>query len=98
MINVTESTGYVTTFRMNDGTDKKLRVLGSRYHKYDAMTIQISKVIDENNPEIRKDGIFYQFKYVYEEIDNKTDFVQYTHYMSPENLKKNYPWCRDLFK
>lgn len=73
-------------FALNDGSRPRLMVAGMVSKKFDAMTIQISKVVHYYIDMVP------QFRYVYEEIDNN-DFVQYARYMSLENIKRNYSWA-----
>lgn len=86
------------SFAMNDGTRQTYTVVGIKSQKYEAMTIQISKVVDTRNGfKLTKDGAYYPFGYIYEEIDND-DFVTYCRFMGEDNIKRNYPWARELFK
>lgn len=73
-------------FALNDGSHPNLTVAKTVHKKFDAMTIQISKIIHYYIDMVP------QFRYVYEEIDNN-DFVQYARYMSLENIQKNYAWA-----
>lgn len=72
-------------FALNDGTRPTLLVADMVHKVFDAMTIQISKVVH-----YYIDGV-PQFRYVYEEIDNN-DMVTYARYMGIENIRANYPW------
>jgi hypothetical protein len=72
-------------FRFNDESRPTLEVLGQLTYKYDAMTIQISKVKAED-----------EVKFVYEEITNDTDEVTYARYMGESNIRRNYPWAVTL--
>lgn len=73
------------TFAFNDGSKPTLNVLGQLTYKYDAMTIQISKVKVEN-----------EVKFVYEEVTNDTDEIKYARYMDQSNIRRNYPWAVTL--
>ena len=72
------------TFAFNDNTRVEMTVLAQMSYKYDAMSIQISKVKEPETNEV---------KYVYEEITNDTDEVQYCHYMSENGIRQQYPWA-----
>lgn len=74
-------------FVFNDNSKVQLPVLAQMSYKYDAQTIQISKVKDPDTNEIR---------FVYEEITNDTDEVVYARYMSEDNIRNNYPWAVTL--
>lgn len=82
-------------FVFNDNSKVELSVIAQMAYKYDAQTIQISKVKDPDTNEIR---------FVYEEITNDTDEVMYARYMSEDNIRNNYPWavtmlpCKPLTK
>lgn len=90
--------GYETVFPLDDDQNPtKLRVVGQKYQRYDAMTICISKVIDPTNYTITKDGVIYPFRFVYEEIDNDTDMVGYCRFMGLDNIKRNYKWSKGLW-
>jgi len=73
-------------FVFNDGARPKLTVAQTVSKKFDAMTIQISKVVHYYVDMVP------QFRYVYEEIDNN-DFVQYARYMGLDNIRRNYKWA-----
>lgn len=79
-------------FRFNDNTDPELYVVASEYHKYEAMTIQISKVLDMDNAILRTNHAEIPYRYVYEEV-NSDDFVQYARFMGEDNIRRNYPWA-----
>lgn len=83
-------------FQFNDSDEQiQLPVLAQMSYKYDALTIQISKVKDPDTNEIR---------YVYEEISNDEYAVVYCRYMGEDNIRNNYPWavtmlpCKPLTK
>jgi len=63
---------------------KELQVVAQMSYKYDAMSIQISKVKVEG-----------EIKYVYEEI-NHEDEVQICRYMGENNIRRSYPWAVTL--
>ena len=67
------------TFAFNDNTKVEMTVLAQMSYKYDAMSIQISKVKEPETNEV---------KYVYEEITNDTDEVQYCHCMSENGIRQ----------
>ena len=68
----------------NQEQQVQLTVIAQMSYKYDAMSIQISKVKDPDTNEIR---------FVYEEIDNTEDSVKYCRYMGEDNIRNNYPWA-----
>ena len=72
---------------MNDGMQKEMMVVEQKSVKLDAMCIQISKVVDENNYEMDYEHIRFGFKYIYEEIDNN-DMVVYSHFIEERNAYK----------
>lgn len=74
-------------FVFNDNSKVQLSVLAQMSYKYDAQTIQISKVKDPDTNEIR---------YVYEEISNDEYVVVYCRYMGEDNIRNNYPWAVTL--
>lgn len=74
-------------FVFNDNSRVQLPVIAQMSYKYDAQTIQISKVKDPDTNEIR---------FVYEEITNDTDEVVYARYMGEDNIRNNYPWAVTL--
>lgn len=87
----------MTSFAMNDGTRQKYMVVDHKYMKSGMLTIQISKVIDTRDVyKLTKDGAYYPFGYIYEEID-ENDFVTYCRFMGKDNIERNYPWAKDLF-
>lgn len=73
----------------------QLTVISQMSYKYDAQTIQISKVKDPDTNAVR---------FVYEEIENGTDTVMLCRYMGEDNIRNNYPWavtmlpCKPLTK
>lgn len=82
-------------FVFNDGSRPELYVVNQKSFKYDAMSIQISKVLDMETIIFGKEAATVPYKWVYEEIDNN-DFVIYARYMDEENIKRNYPWTREM--
>ena len=83
-------------FKFNNSDEQiQLPVLAQMSYKYDAQSIQISKVKEPETNEV---------KFVYEEITNDTDEVVYARYMGEENIRNNYPWavtmlpCKPLTK
>lgn len=62
-------------------------------HKYDSMSIQLSKVLDEENTFYEKKGAVIPYKYIYEEID-RDDLVIYTRFYSLDQIKKCYKWAK----
>ena len=83
-------------FKFNNADEQiQLTVLAQMSYKYDAQSIQISKVKELETNEV---------KFVYEEITDDTDEVVYARYMSEENIRNNYPWavtmlpCKPLTK
>lgn len=76
------------SFAFNNSESRiQLTVLAQMSYKYDAQTIQISKVKDPDTNEVR---------YVYEEISNDEDAVVYCRYMGEDNIRNNYPWAVTL--
>jgi len=59
------------------------------------MSIQISKVLDMEAITFGKEAATVPYKWVYEEIDDN-DFVTYARYMDEKNIKRNYPWAREM--
>ena len=74
------------TFVFNDGTRATKEVHRQVSKKFDAFTVQISRVFWYFI------GRVPQWRYIYEEIDNTEDSVIYAHYVSEENVRKSYPW------
>lgn len=82
-------------FTLNDGSKPELIVVSQKSFKYEAMSIQISKVLDLNSITFGKEAATVPYKWIYEEIDND-DMVVYARYMSEENIKKNYSWSKGM--
>ena len=59
------------------------------------MSIQISKVRDLDHVTIEKEAASVPYKWIYEEIDSN-DFVTYARFMDESNIKKNYPWSKEM--
>jgi hypothetical protein len=83
-------------FSLNDGRRPELYVVGQKSFKYDAMSIQISKVLDLDHVTIGKEAASVPYKWIYEEIDN-SDFVIYARFMDEVNIKNNYPWSKEMW-
>ncbi len=79
-------------FILNNGIVVERDVLIQKSKRFDSMTIQISQL-----PYAIVRGI-KQFKYIYEEIDNKTDSIIYSRFMGENNIKENYNWFFDSSK
>jgi hypothetical protein len=80
------------TFRLNDGSTPTLPVINQRARCFDAMSIQISKVIDTENLELTSCGAMAPYRYIYEEI-SKDDFVIYARFMGEDNIANNFKWA-----
>lgn len=83
------------TFIFNDDTNKTFEVVGQKSKKFDAMTIQISKIVNPDDMVITEKGAFIPFSYIYEEISDE-DFVIYTSKYSYESVCKYYPWAKNI--
>jgi hypothetical protein len=68
------------TFRLNGGSTPALPVLYRRIKRFDAMDIQISKVVDTENLKLGFCGAVAPYRYIYEEI-SKDDLVIYARVM-----------------
>lgn len=80
--------GLSMKFALNDGSTPTHIVDRILSKKFDAMSIQISRIVDhyiDMKP---------QHRYLYEEI-NQDDMVTYARYMGEDNIKHNYPWFFD---
>ena len=80
------------TFRLNDGSTPTLPVLGQKSKRFEAMDIQISKIIDIDNLELTSCGALAPYRYIYEEI-SKDDAVIYARFMGKDNIIKYYKWA-----
>lgn len=74
-------------FPLTEGENLKRTVLRMKYKTYDKMTIQIAEVV-----EYYEKGHRPVTEFVYEEIDNETDFITYSDYISEEEVRKLHPW------
>jgi hypothetical protein len=84
-------------FALNDHTKPELFVVKQRSLKYEALSIQISAVINlERDPiDFDEDQVTLPLRYIYEEISNDSDIVMYARYMSVDNIRDNYSWFFD---
>ena len=80
------------TFKLNNGSILTLPVIDQRSKRFDAMDIQISKVIDTENFELTSCGAIAPYRYIYEEIA-KDDAVIYARFMGEANIAKNFKWA-----
>lgn len=71
-----------------------LQCLEQRSKRFDAMSIQISRVTDYDR--IKRDTSLNKHIsetfFIYEEISNDTDMVTYAIPETEENIRRNYPW------
>jgi hypothetical protein len=81
------------TFRLNDGSTPTLPVLAQKSKCFEAMDIQISKVIDTENLELTSCGAIAPYRYIYEEISKRDDEVIYARFMGEDNIANNFKWA-----
>jgi hypothetical protein len=78
--------------------DKKslaLLVVSQKSTKYTAASIQISKVLDENDANLKKSEAIFPYKWVYEEI--KFDgTVSFATFMEEAVIKRDFSWAREM--
>ncbi len=81
------------TFVLNDKTSPELLVVKQKSKKYDAMTIQISEVVDLESEfaTVQNGTATFPLRYIYEEVD-ENDFIFYARYMDKANVDKFYIW------
>ena len=80
------------TFALNDGSRPELFVVDQKSKRFDAMSIQISKVLDLDNVRLGDKEATVGYRYVYEEI-NHDDMVTYARFMDLRNIKEHYRWA-----
>ena len=80
------------TFALNDGSRPELFVVDQKSKRFDAMSIQISKVLDLDNVRLVVKEAAVGYRYVYEEI-NHVDMVTYAWFMDIRNIKEHYRWA-----
>jgi len=70
-------------------------VVSQKSFMYDAITIQITKVLDLRPESIQFKGNYaeVEYRYIYEEISNDTDMVEYSRFMGKDNIDRNYKWA-----
>ena len=67
-------------------------VLDQQSRKFDAMTIQLSKIVDMRKPLKNSPAeVTFPTRYIYEEIDDM-DMVTYCRFIGLDHLKSAYPW------
>jgi hypothetical protein len=80
------------TFRLNNGSTPTLPVVSQKSRCFEAMDIQISKVVDTENLELTSCGAVAPYRYIYEEI-SKDDLVIYARFMGEDNIASNFKWA-----
>ena len=84
-------------FSLNDGNTPTLPVILQKSKSFEALDIQISKVVDTENLELTSCGAVAPYRYIYEEI-SKDDAVLFARFMGKDNIAANFKWALEEAK
>jgi hypothetical protein len=78
-------------FVLNDHSKPELMVIAQTHKEYDALTVQLTRVVDLDNVISIKNGeVTFGSRFIYEEISLE-GLVTYARYMCESQISSNYP-------
>lgn len=83
------------TVVLNNGRLITCFVVAQKSFRYDAMSIQITKVLDLEGAIYKSKSAEVPYRFVYEEIV-RNDVVIYARFMGRDNISRNYPWAKEI--